>query len=512
MLSEHEVTGASGEAIEEVSRLQNVLLDAVDQAVIATDLAGAITYWNRAAEQLYGWRSDEVLGRNVVEVTPSDQSREQAAEIMRRLGAGERWSGEFLLRRRDGSTFPGLVTDAPIHDSDGRLVGVVGVTVDLTEVKRTEQALRASVAQVGSLYGSNVIGMLVATMTAVVDANDMFLDLIGYTRADLEAGRIDWQAITPPEYAPLDQRALAELMDRGAATPFEKEYVRKDGQRVPILLGASLLEREPLRWSCFVLDLRERRELEHQRAELLATLSHDLQQPLALIKGRAQLMRRQLMRGEALPVDRLADGLAAIESRVDDIVEQMRELLDSTRLELGQPLELHREETDLITVAHQVVEAWQAASERHRLEVRADNPRLESNVDPVRIRRVLSNLVSNAIKYSPEGGDVVITVRREDGVAQPVAVLSVSDQGMGIRPDALAHIFERFYRSPRAVGIVGGSGLGLASARQIVEQHGGSIEVQSVEGQGSVFSVRLPIVAAQRVPSPNPSAVEQVFQ
>lgn len=144
--------------------------------------------------------------------------------------------------------------------------------------------------------------------------------------------------------------------------------------------------------------------------------------------------------------------------------------------------------------------------------MRADNPRLESNVDPVRIRRVLSNLVSNAIKYSPEGGDVVITVRREDGVAQPVAVLSVSDQGIGIRPDALAHIFERFYRSPRAVGIVGGSGLGLASARQIVEQHGGSIEVQSVEGQGSVFSVRLPIVAAQRVPSPNPSAVEQVFQ
>ena len=147
-----------------------------------------------------------------------------------------------------------------------------------------------------------------------------------------------------------------------------------------------------------------------------------------------------------------------------------------------------------------------------RSELHAVDARLVSNVDPVRIRRVLSNLLSNAIKYSPEGGDVVLTVRRDDGVAQPMAVFSVSDQGMGIRPDALAHIFERFYRSPRAVGIVGGSGLGLASARQIVEQHGGSIEVQTVEGQGSVFSVRLPIVAAQRVSSPNPSAMEQVFQ
>ena len=119
-------------------RAQAQLLDTVEQAVIATDPSGRITYWNRFAEKLYGWPAAEAVGRNIVEVTPADESKTQSTEIMTRLAAGESWSGEFQVRHRDGTSFPVQITDTPIFDAAGRLVGVVGVSADITERRRAE--------------------------------------------------------------------------------------------------------------------------------------------------------------------------------------------------------------------------------------------------------------------------------------------------------------------------------------------------------------------------------------
>ncbi|HST51762.1 MAG TPA: PAS domain S-box protein [Pyrinomonadaceae bacterium] len=133
-------------------RFRSRLLDTVEQAVIATDLAGKIIYWNQHAEKLYGWSAEEAVGRDIVEITPAESSREQAAEIMSRLVAGETWSGEFDLRRRDGVAFPALVTDTPIHDEAGRLVGIVGVSADITERRRAEAAMREAEKRALSEY------------------------------------------------------------------------------------------------------------------------------------------------------------------------------------------------------------------------------------------------------------------------------------------------------------------------------------------------------------------------
>ena len=118
---------------ENTFSLQSLLLDAVDQAVIATDLQGNILYWNRFAEKLYGWRSEEVLGRSVLDVTPAEQSAEQASEILSQLKQAGSWSGEITLRRKDGATFPAFVTSSPVVDSGNHLVGIVGVSHDISE-------------------------------------------------------------------------------------------------------------------------------------------------------------------------------------------------------------------------------------------------------------------------------------------------------------------------------------------------------------------------------------------
>ena len=125
---------------EEKIIFQANLLGAVGSAVIATDLNGIVLYWNPAAEQLYGWSSSDALGRNVMEVAPAPQSQEQAGEIMKQLATGKSWSGDFLVQRKDGSTFPAFVSDSPILDSNGKLVGIIGVSSDITDLKQAEEA------------------------------------------------------------------------------------------------------------------------------------------------------------------------------------------------------------------------------------------------------------------------------------------------------------------------------------------------------------------------------------
>ncbi|MCA1634744.1 MAG: PAS domain S-box protein [Acidobacteria bacterium] len=124
---------------EEAIRFHSHLLDTVEQAVIATDLSGTIIYWNRFAEKLYGWPAAEIVGRNIMEVVLPEAAREQASEVMSRLQAGQSWSGEFTVRRRDGATFRAFITDTPIYNTEGTMIGIVGVSRDITERKRAEE-------------------------------------------------------------------------------------------------------------------------------------------------------------------------------------------------------------------------------------------------------------------------------------------------------------------------------------------------------------------------------------
>lgn len=229
------------------------------------------------------------------------------------------------------------------------------------------------------------------------------------------------------------------------------------------------------------------------RDELLSVVSHDLKNPLATIKGYAQLLRRRIARIDSPESARLLDGLNKIDGATTRMSEQIAELLDTARLHASQPLDLDRQPLDLVELIQQVTAEHQQTTQQHTIQLTSAVEQLIGSYDMVRVERVFANLLRNAIKYSPQGGEIAVELTHEPS---GWAVVVVRDQGIGIPADDLPRVFERFHRAGNVAGQIQGTGIGLSSAHQIIEQHGGTIGVISEEGVGSAFTVRLPLEPA----------------
>lgn len=266
-----------------------------------------------------------------------------------------------------------------------------------------------------------------------------------------------------------------------------------------------------VRWSRRMLRQEKRRseraqaetlEAGRMRDHLLASASHDLKTPMASNKLLVHLLKRDARKGPLAPED-LLPRLAMMESNLDRTSSMIAELVDLARLQGGKPVELQLAETDLVALARRVAESTQPSAGEHRIVVDAQVPELIGCWDAKRLERVVQNLVSNGIKYSPEGGDVTIRLARAQEGARGVAVLSVSDQGLGVPARDQPHVFEWFRRG-RNVEHIAGTGVGLASAKQIIEKHGGIVSLSSRPNKGSTFTLRLPLEDA-----PAPTAMAQ---
>jgi signal transduction histidine kinase len=226
------------------------------------------------------------------------------------------------------------------------------------------------------------------------------------------------------------------------------------------------------------------------RDEFLGTISHDLQNPLAAIRGSAQLLRRRAERGaDTQAILELAE---SIETTAEQLGNQIHDLVDLTKLRAGESLSLVREQMDLAALVRVVLRAYARQFANHQLRLEGDDA-VPGEWDPVRIRRVIANLLMNASKYSPDGSTITARVYATDTSSGREAVLEVQDQGIGIPATDLPRLFERYMRGSNVEHSIAGTGLGLASARHIVELHGGRIDVVSEEGRGSTFTVLLPM-------------------
>ena len=423
----------------------------------------------------------------------------QFAEKVAHLYAHPDEVSRDVLELKNGKYFDRYT--APVRGVDGRYFGRIWTYRDITEKKRTEARFRR-------LVDSNAQGVIFwNTKGQITEANDAFLKLIGYTRADLADGPIDWFALTPAEYAERDQQALKELAAKGVSTPFEKEYIRKDGSRVPILVGAATFEDNPNEGVCFVLDLTERKKFEAQFRQaqkmegiglLAGGVAHDFNNILCAVQMQADLMK-------------FDDGLSTVQSEsLEEIIASVqravaltRQLLLFSRQEVFQPRDLDLNET----VATTAKMLKRMLGETIEMQLKLSAAPMYLHADTGMLDQVLMNLCVNARDAMPDGGCLVLETAGveldELAVAQCIHArpgsfvrLSVSDSGGGIPPEILPQIFEPFFTT-KPIGK--GTGLGLATVFGIVQQHQGWINVYSEVGRGTTFRIYLPRLAGNVV-------------
>jgi PAS domain S-box-containing protein len=250
-------------ARQDVDRLA-ALVESSTDAIWAKDLSGAIVAWNPSAERLLGYSAQEAVGRPASMLLPPG-AKDELAGILERVARGERIEYvETNLIRKDGSPVVAFLSESPLDDAQGRIVGVSAIARDVTEQRRTERALLESERTLRALIESDVVGILFGDIHGrILDANAKLLHMSGYTRDELRAG-LRWIDMTPPEFLPLDEAGVDEARARGACTPYEKQYIRKDGSRLWVLVGYVLLEPERERSVAFVLDIDARKRAEEE--------------------------------------------------------------------------------------------------------------------------------------------------------------------------------------------------------------------------------------------------------
>jgi PAS domain S-box-containing protein len=400
---------------------------------------------------------------------------------------------EFRLRHRDGSWRSILSRAKLTRDETGTPVRIMGCHIDITERKRTEARFRR-------LVDSNAQGvMFFRTNGEITDANDAYLRLTGYSRADLEAGRMNWIAMTAPEFADTCRSCVAEITARGVCAPFEKECIRKDGSHVPVLISAASFEDSPEEGVAFAVDLTERKRLEQQflrsqRMESIGTLAggiaHDLNNILCPIMMSVPILRMEI------PAEERERIITTIEMSADRGAQIVKQVLTFGRGLEGEkrPLQIGKLIDEMVKIIHATF---------------PKGIRVESTVAPdlwpilgdsTQMHQVLLNFCINARDAMPAGGKLRLCARNlvldanyasmMPGIKPgPYVLLEAGDNGSGIPLEIVERIFDPFFTT-KAVGL--GTGLGLSTVLGIVKNHGGHIVVNSEPGRGTTFQVYLP--------------------
>ena len=475
------------------------IVSSTDDAIIGKDLHGAITSWNPAAERIFGYTAQEAIGGSLGLIVPANLRHEEA-DVLRRIRAGERIEHyETVRRTRSGALVELSLTVSPINAPDGTILGASEIARDITRTKRLERDARHFAAIVASSDDAIVSKDLDSIVTSWNAAAER---MFGYSAAEIIGQSV--RVIIPDERQHEEDDVLTRIRAGWRIEHFETIRRAKDGTLVPVSLTISPIRNERgvvIGASKIARDITARiradeerlRLLESARSanrlkdEFLATLSHELRTPLNAIVGYSRMLQGGMMTsGEKQrgALDTLVRNAASLTQIVEDV-------LDVSRIVSGK-LRMNVEPVDLSRIAREAAETSQPAADAKgiRLDVVGDPEGVLVTGDPDRLRQVLWNLCSNAVKFSERGGRVEVRVKCVNAQAE----VTVADTGIGIQPAFLPHLFERFSQADAGASrLQGGLGLGLAISRHLVELHGGRISAQSEgPGRGSTFRIELP--------------------
>jgi formate hydrogenlyase transcriptional activator len=260
-----------------------------DYALFLLDVDGCVVAWYSGAERIYSYNGDEAIGQNVSFLYSSEDTlNARLQEELKRSAAAGHFGNEGWQVKKDGSRFWANVMTMALKDERGELQGFARVVRDFSDRHQRDEKLRRGRGRMRPIPSeSTIAGVVSGEFDRIPEVNDAFLEIVGYSREDLLAGRMRWPDLTPPEYSALDELAHEEGLRFGACTPFEKELIRKDGTRVPVLVATAVLKLSPFQWITFVQDLRER-----DRLETIGDVEDDVNQDFQEMVGSSAALRR----------------------------------------------------------------------------------------------------------------------------------------------------------------------------------------------------------------------------
>lgn len=517
------------------------VLETAGSFVMVSDSEGRIMRFNRACERTSGYAFEDVRGKHMWNVlVPADES-DMMHDIFIRVNRGEYpIASEGSWVTRDGNLRRITWSTTALFDDDLNVSHVIATGIDITERqqaeeeirklnedlerrvqertaqlrtsnkelenevaerRRVEEALRESEGRFRRLSESNMIGVQFSDLDGnIIEANDAFLDLVGYSRDHMAEGRLRWDMLTPVEYRERDEDAIRQLRVSRVCTPYEKEYERLDGTRVPVLIGRALLEGSQHTAVAFVIDLTERKKAElelkkakeaaeaanHAKDQFLAVLSHELRTPLTPVLTTVQVLEEE----PGLP-EELRGWIEIIRNNVELEARLIDDLLDLTRITQGK-LQLNIDTVDIHTLLGAVMGICKGDIDGKRMEISLDLRAGSHHVrgDSARLQQVFWNLVKNSIKFTAEGGRIFVSSFNDEAGQ---LVVEVADTGIGIEADVLPRIFDAFEQGDRSITRhFGGLGLGLAISKTLIDVHGGTIVASSMgRNHGATFTISL---------------------
>jgi PAS domain S-box-containing protein len=511
----HDVT-ARRRAEEALSRSEErfrLLVDCVkDYAIILLDPQGLVASWNAGAERIKGYQADEILGRPMSTFyTPEDVTRGWPDELLRRALAEGQVVDEGWRVVKDGSRFWADVVITPINNERGELTGFAKVTRDITARMEAEEKLRRANDELRALVEASPLAIIAFDAEGKVASWHGGAErLFGWTSAEVVGRPLDH---VPPDKGDELLQLRQQVLANGATlTDLETVRQRKDGSRVEVSISTARLHDPAGRLSGVVAvysDITERRRAADERraretaeaanrakSQFLANMSHELRTPLNAIIGFSELLEDQAY-GELN--QRQHKYVTNILSSGRHLLQLINDILDLAKIEAGRlVLEVSEFTIDAaLDDVQRIVEPLALAKRiAFTVESSGELPRLIA--DRPKLKQIFYNLVSNAIKFTPEGGKVTVAAK---AVAESVRI-SVTDTGIGIGRQDLERIFLEFEQVDSSYARQQeGTGLGLALTRRLVELHGGRIWVESEVGHGSTFTFELPLTPSGPPPT-----------
>ncbi|MBM4001088.1 MAG: response regulator [Planctomycetes bacterium] len=484
---------------ESLAAYQN-LLDSLPLNCFRKDLDGRIVSANQRFCETIGRSVEETIGRTDHDLFPAEQAAKYRADDLRVVRTGEVLEDVESHVTSHGDRLFVQVLKAPVRDSRGNITGIQGMFWDVTYREHAEEARRRSDARFRRLVESNIIGVVIAQLDGrLIDANEAFLRMVDSTRGELESGALRWDRITADAFRGADDRSIALLRSQGSCPPWEKEFARRDGSRLSVLVGVTLLEDATDECICFVLDITQRKRMENElkeakeaadaanfaKSQFLANMSHEIRTPMNAIIGMTELvLNTPLSAAQREYLTMVLDSSESLLAIINDI-------LDFSKIEAGK-LALDEMRFDLRDAIGDTMRTLALRAHARRLELACDiDPLIPPVVigDQGRLRQVIINLVGNSVKFT-ESGEIVLTARLESEDADALRIwFSVRDTGIGIPEDKLGVVFSAFEQADTTMTRrFGGTGLGLAITARLVDLLGGRIFVESRTGEGSTFS------------------------